>query len=476
MHDQGHGIFIAGLGLGHREVKHRLGLRIHRPRHVEARQGQARRCLLGRRGRRHRIDQLVATLGEFGRLVLPPLAVVEDRTDRRGRALGANVRRRQRQPARPRQRHRIRRDVGDHVVGIGPDHHALHRFKHRQFDEALALDEPLRRRQRRHHQQRVAGVGIGHAVQASRTRDRNGDIGALGVIDVPPRDQRLRGLLERLGKRQRPVCAGVVCGRPLLTDQARRQRDQLRLRQPHTDRLPFRQRHHTDIADYRTSIAANRLEVDRLRRIEHQPQRVGAPEQRHRCRHRESEIQPHAIAAARDADRRTGIVIGFGGSVAGPKRRGWPGGEIERLHRRHGRCGCRGTRNRRRCRLRRHRLGGGNARDLAFRDTRRRRSLSGLLRRGIRLAMLLRRRSDRRLRRWLWGNDRQDLRAFRRPETDIDHIVLIFAERMHVDVADQPDFDLGRVAFDLLVDAADTGRRDQLGVSEIECQRRVEHQ
>ena len=61
-------------------------------------------------------------------------------------------------------------------------------------------------------------------------------------------------------------------------------------------------------------------------------------------------------------------------------------------------------------------------------------------------------------------------------ERDIDNVVLVLAEGMDIDIADQPDFDGGGFAVDLLIDRCDVRRRRDLGVGEIEIERGVELQ
>ena len=61
-------------------------------------------------------------------------------------------------------------------------------------------------------------------------------------------------------------------------------------------------------------------------------------------------------------------------------------------------------------------------------------------------------------------------------ERDIDDVILLLAEGVHVDIADHGDFHHGSFAFDLLIDRRDVRRRRQLGVRQIEHQHGAEHQ
>ena len=66
----------------------------------------------------------------------------------------------------------------------------------------------------------------------------------------------------------------------------------------------------------------------------------------------------------------------------------------------------------------------------------------------------------------------QRRRLFGLLESDIDDVVLVLAERVDIDIADQRDFHRGEFAFDLLIDRCDVRRRRQLGVRQIEVERR----
>src|ERR1700710_2752427 len=72
-----------------------------------------------------------------------------------------------------------------------------------------------------------------------------------------------------------------------------------------------------------------------------------------------------------------------------------------------------------------------------------------------------------------WRYQRRLLRLL---DADIDDVVLFFAKRMNVDVADQVDLDTSPVTLALLRYRCDIGRRGQLGIRQIERQRRVEGQ
>ena len=61
-------------------------------------------------------------------------------------------------------------------------------------------------------------------------------------------------------------------------------------------------------------------------------------------------------------------------------------------------------------------------------------------------------------------------------EGDVDDVVLVFAERVDVDIADQQDVDRGLVALDPLVDRGDVRRCGDFGVGEIEIERAGERQ
>ena len=102
-----------------------------------------------------------------------------------------------------------------------------------------------------------------------------------------------------------------------------------------------------------------------------------------------------------------------------------------------------------------------------------RRNFGGLAGRGSSAGLLLR---LRRLRVRGRGRHHRQHRLVALLEADIDDVILLFAERMHVDVADQLDVDPRTVAIDLLRDRGDVGRRHELGVGQIESESRLEQQ
>ena len=67
-------------------------------------------------------------------------------------------------------------------------------------------------------------------------------------------------------------------------------------------------------------------------------------------------------------------------------------------------------------------------------------------------------------------------RRLLRLESNVDDVVLLFAEGMHIDFADQYDIDRGRVAIGALGDRGDIRRRRHLGVGQIEREHVVELQ
>ena len=71
---------------------------------------------------------------------------------------------------------------------------------------------------------------------------------------------------------------------------------------------------------------------------------------------------------------------------------------------------------------------------------------------------------------------RQRRRLFRLLEGDIDNVILLLAEGVNVDIADQADFHRRGFVFDLLLDRRNIGRRGHLGVRQVEAQRGIERQ
>ena len=64
------------------------------------------------------------------------------------------------------------------------------------------------------------------------------------------------------------------------------------------DRLTLVERHAADFADDRTALGADRFEIERHHRVEHQPHRIAAPERGRGRRPREGERQAQALAVA----------------------------------------------------------------------------------------------------------------------------------------------------------------------------------
>ena len=67
-------------------------------------------------------------------------------------------------------------------------------------------------------------------------------------------------------------------------------------------------------------------------------------------------------------------------------------------------------------------------------------------------------------------------RFFRLREGDVDDVVLLLAEGVNINLADQRDFHRGGFAVDLLIDRDDVRWRGELGVGQIEGERGVEQQ
>ena len=188
-------------------------------------------------------------------------------------------------------------------------------FEQRQLDEILPLDEAANRRRRRDHHHRIAGVGIDEPMQKAGSGQRHGDIGKRGIGDVAYRHQRLRRRPHRVGKCKRPVRAAWsspvsegICGR------LRR----MRIACP----LSSGKRLTSAMTD--AALAADRLDIDRLCGIEHQPHRIGATKQCRRAWRRQRKtsrsgrslvrVAPATAAPspARRCRRRPGFGLRFG--------------------------------------------------------------------------------------------------------------------------------------------------------------------
>ncbi len=341
VNDQDRRILRANLGVRQRQIEHADGFRIHRARHVETREIElCRGALLEIAGGSVAcgLDQGVGPFVEISFAILAPFAEIEHRPHGGGRALGPAIGRRQRQAPRLAQDHLVGTDIGRHIVGVRTNGDAVYRFQQRELDKILPLDETARRRPCRHHEQGVTGVRIGEAMKHAGARHRHRDIGKRGVGDVSDRRKRLRRRLHGIGKGHGPVGAGGAV--------VARKRRQLRTVETEANRLASFLRHHADIGQRRTGLPADRLDIDRLLRIEYQPERIGTAEQcgRRSRRQRKCQMQPGAIAENADVTV-TGVRFRF--RRRGHHRRrglfldGFHRRHIDRLVRRHRsfRCG-----------------------------------------------------------------------------------------------------------------------------------------
>ena len=198
-------------------------------------------------------------------------------------------------PAGLAEHHLVGADLGVDIVGVRMDHDAVDRFQQRQFDEILPLDEAAGRRRRRDHQQRVAGVGIDQPVQQAGIGQRHGDIGERGIGDVAHTISGSGAACTRSAK----VSVQFV---PLERSSPVKRRH-LRAVETDADRLALFQRQPADIADRSAPpLAADRLDIDRLGGIEHQPHGIGAAEQRRRRRRGKGKRHAQAVAVAPRVD------------------------------------------------------------------------------------------------------------------------------------------------------------------------------
>ena len=275
MHDKGSRVFRARLGIGERKIEDTDRFRIHRARHVEPRKIDAGRRALVRRGSRRSprgLDQRVLPRDEASLLIPAPLAEVENRPYRRRRTLGTGIGGRQRQAAGLAEDDLVGSNFGRDIVGVRTNRHAVNQLQQRHLDEILPSDEAASRRHRRDNEESVARIRIDEAMKKAGLGQRHGHIGKRGFGDISYRGQRLGRGLHGIAERDRPArAAGQILAR---------ERGQLRAVETDADRLPLFQWHDADVGNGGASLAADRLDIDRLFGIEHQPQRIGATEQR----------------------------------------------------------------------------------------------------------------------------------------------------------------------------------------------------
>ncbi len=378
---------------------------------------------------------------------------------------------------------------------------AVDRFQQRQLDKILLLDEAANRQRRRHHDQGIADLGIDEPVHSPRIGQRHGYLGMCGIGDASGHDQGFGRRLHRIRESESPIRDAVFS--------AARERRHLRTAEPNAHRLAPVQWQQVGVCYNGAVAAADRRKIERRRGVKHQPDRVGPAKQRRRRGGRKGKRQVQALAVAFGPNR-DGVVAG---SCIGRRLR-CRQDLGRRLHRnprrfadrrrwlRRCRFTCLRCRRRLRCRLR---FDGNFRRPGQL--LRRRRSFAGLLRRRHFPVGLLGR--GRRGDRWhgfrwssrFWrsrgrgsgGRDggrrhgcsggaqrcrgRRLRRGFARLlERDIDDVVLVLAEGMDIDIADQFDFDGGGFAVYLLIDRCDIRRRRHLGVGEIETEHGIELQ
>ncbi len=501
--------------IGQHDVGDGLGLVIHRARHVELREVEPRQRAQRRLDRRDRRHQLVLARHEVFRLALAPGFGAEHRAHRGRRPLGRDVDWRQRQSALLAEDHLVGADLDADLVGVRPDRDAVRGFQQREIDEVLPLDEAAHRPLPGDDIEHVAGIGVGELVQLARVGEGDRDVCKRGVGDVARHHQRQRRRLDLVGQREEPV--------GFLADLLARQRVDQRAGETDAHRLPLVEGDATDLADHRAALGADRLDVDRLRRIEHQPDGIAAAERgRGRCDlNRERHAQAVAVATRIDAgdrglrrrlDNFLGSFLGsfFGGFLdrllrglfgrrelgrhgrsfgsRGRRLRNFLRGLLGRLwsarrlgrgsRHRFRRFGCRHRRRRFRLQLgldvrldvdlgfARDRLGG-RRHDLAL-------GILRLLGRGL---------VGRRPRSGTSGLHLCERRLGRRGtlalvglERHVDDVVLLVAERMHVGIADQRDLDVGLVDVGLLLDRGNVWRRRDDRVRQVEVEVGIESQ
>ena len=311
-------------GIGDQEFALTLGFGIKAARHVEAGERQPRiETLLGRCiGRRQ--DQRILALDEALLLVLVPFLDVEQRAHRHRRALGRDAGGRQRQPTGLPDDDFFGRDLDADVIGVGADGDAMSRIEQCEIDEILSLDEAAHRWQRGDHDQRVAGIGIDDPMRETERRKRHRDVGECGIGDVAHHRQRQRRRFHRVGQDQGPFC-------PARTRIAG-QRIHLRTVEANADRLPLLQRLADDVADDGAAFDADRLDVERVCGIEHQPDRVAAAERSRRRWSRKGECQAQTVAVAPDADRGWISRLRIRRRCCGQLLRRFDSGRLRRLH------------------------------------------------------------------------------------------------------------------------------------------------
>ena len=448
------------------DVEHAFRFGRQVAREIEARQLELRRHAAHVFGGGGGGDQVHLAVAEVGLAVEAPGLRVEreQAADRAARAFSRNRRRcpragvGQNQAAGARDDDLVGSEFDREIVGERLQRDAVGRGQRIELDVFLRFEKSARRPERGHHQQRIADLGVGEAMQLTRLVERDGDARAAAGQHLAHRAERLGRLEHHVSDDHRPgVAVEPRAGkfRPV----------ELEL-----NHLPAARGHDCGAAD----AACRRRDlgdVDGNRAVEHQPDRVGTAEHRGRRGLREwkRDVQRLAMAAdlCHDGSRSVRRACGF--HLFGLARRNGLGrawcfgraGWLRRCASREGGCLGRGL----------DRLDG--RRGFGSLRLRLRQSRGRLLARRLRCR--------RRAAAFPGpGSQRGDLRrrvgalGARTDRLHVDDVVVVLAERADVDLADKFELHRRGIAARLRVDRRNRRRQRGLHVGEVETQRRLE--
>jgi len=294
-HDEAAGVLRGRAVVAERDVEHTLGLRVHVAGEIEPGEIEARHGALALRGDRRGVEQRGLAVAELGFLVEAPELRVEHQRVVAGGATGGGRRGRQGETARTRDHDLVGCELDREVVGTRLDRDAVGGGQRVELDEVLRAQQAARRRQRGDNEQRVAGARIGQAVDGARILERDDRGGAAAAAGVADDVERPRRIERDVADGHRPE--GAFLG------EAR----ELRAIEPDAHHLAVLRRCRRRAVDHARE-AAERGQIDPGRRVEYQPERIGATEHRggRRRLERESELDVVALAASLDRDRPVG--------------------------------------------------------------------------------------------------------------------------------------------------------------------------
>ena len=175
-----------------------------------------------------------------------------------------------------------------------------------ELDKIALVEEAARRRERGDDDERIAGVGVVEPVHQMRRIERDGDARPVGADQVAADGERVRGVDGGIADLHRPDRAIDIDG------------GQMRMIEFYAHDVGVGRVGEFGAADGAACFAVERAKIDIGIGIEHDPQRVGAIEdrRRRRCCERKGQFQVGALAGELGRD----FAAGIGGARAWRRR------------------------------------------------------------------------------------------------------------------------------------------------------------